>query len=95
MGISRGRSLEYVGSLPQLLKLFDRDDEAPARDHINDGEDAREQPRVRKLNDGTLQPVCRGERLRQIVSGRQKDIGDLKTDGVSLVYQWALLTGGS
>ena len=88
-----GRGLECVGSLPQLLKLFNRDDEASARDHINHGKDARKQSGVRKVNDSAFQLVCRGERLRQVVSGWQKDIGDLKTDSVSFVYQGGPLAG--
>ena len=91
MWILPGRGLKYVGSLPHLLKLFDRNDEAPSCDHIDHGKDPRQRSRVRKINDSAFQMVCRGQCLRQVVEGRQKDIGNLKTDGVSFVYQWAPL----
>lgn len=90
---SPGRGLECVGSIPQLLKLLDRDDEASPRDHINHREDARKQPGVGEIQDSAFQLVCRDESFRQVVNGRQKDIGDLKTDGVSFVYQWGSFPG--
>lgn len=85
--------LECVGSFLHFVKLFDRDDEASVRDHINHSKDTRKQTGVGKVNDSTFQLVRRVQCSRQIISN-WKDIGDLEADGVSCVYQWPLLAGG-